>query len=200
MCCLVRRIRREQVGLDRVLERPVDDGVIVNHGVGADALKLRRVEVLNVLGGQLLQRHASLLEPGAYGIAKHPEVGAVGCDGDCAFRYLEPPPKVHIKGHVAFIRAVGGFRGLEGSALFHQERLGFLFVSLHGQAGGNPLDFPLVAAVLVAQDGVKGTILFLQVSCDHVLSSFSFAETIHLPLAEIMIAGGWGDDKKGKGP
>lgn len=35
---LVRRIRQEQVSLNRVLERPVDDGVIVNHGVGADAL------------------------------------------------------------------------------------------------------------------------------------------------------------------
>ncbi len=149
-----------------------------------------------MLGSQLLQRHASLLEPGAYGVAKHPEIGAVGCDGDGAFRNLKPPPKVLVKGLVALIRAIGGFRGLEGSALFHQERLGLLFVSLHGEAGGNPLGFPLVAAALVAKDGVKGTVLFLQVSCDHVLSSFSFAETIHLPLAEIMIAGLWEDGKR----
>ena len=193
---LVRWVRWEQVGLDRVLERPVDDDMIVNDGVGADTLELRRVEVLNVLGGQLLQRYASLLEPGTYGVAKHPEVGTVGCDGNRALGNLEPSPKVLVKGLVAFIRAVGGFRGLEGSALFHQERLGLLFVSLHGETGGNPLGFPLVAAVLVAEDGVKCTILFLQVSCDHVLSSFSFAETIHLPLAEIMIAGFRGDGKR----
>lgn len=103
-----------------------------------------------MLGGQLFQRHASLLEPGAYGIAKHSEIGAVGCDGDCALGDLKPPPKVCVEGLVAFIRAVGGFWGLEGSALFHQERLCLLFVSLHWQTGGNPLGFPLVAAILVA--------------------------------------------------
>lgn len=45
----VRRIRQKQVSLDRVLERSVDDGVIVNHGVGADAPQLRRVKVLMCL-------------------------------------------------------------------------------------------------------------------------------------------------------
>lgn len=54
------RVGRDHVHLDGILERPVDDGMVVEHGVGGYTLQLQGVEVLNVPGRQILQQNALL--------------------------------------------------------------------------------------------------------------------------------------------
>ena len=141
----VRGVHVDQVGLDRVLERSVDDGVVMDHGIRLHPLHLRGVEVLNVPGRQSFQRHALLPEPRQKRVPQHSLVGAVCRDGDGALRNLQPPLQIVRK---QLVRRGGGYvllRNLEGLALLCQERFGLLFVALHGIPRGNPLGFALIA-------------------------------------------------------
>ena len=52
---LVSRVGWDHVHLDGILERPVDDGMVVDHSVGGYTLQLQGVEVLNVPGRQIPQ-------------------------------------------------------------------------------------------------------------------------------------------------
>lgn len=109
----------------------------MNDRVGLHPLHLRGVEVLNLPGGEALERHALLPEPGQNRGAEHPFVGAVGGDGDGAPGDLQPPLQVVRK---QLVRGCGGIRrgNLEGLALFREEGFGLLFVVLHEVACKNP--------------------------------------------------------------
>ena len=171
---LVRRIHRDQVGLDGVPERPVDERVVMDHGVGLHALPLLDVERLDVNSGQPLERDALLAEPRVDGVAQQPAVRAVGGHGDGGPGNLQPALQVireqlvsgWIDGHIRR-------RNHEVLPLLHQERLGALLVALDRQAGGKPLGLAPAVGIPVAQHRVVVALFLLKMSCDHDRSSLS---------------------------
>ena len=177
----VRGIDRDEVGPHGILERTVQQRVVVNDRVGLHPLHLRGVEVLNLPGGEALERHALLLEPGQNRGAKHPFIGAVGGDGDSAPGDLQPPLQVVRK---QLVRGRGGVHcgNLEGLALFRKEGFGLLFVAFHGVTRGNPFGLAFAICVLVTENGIEVAVLLLQVSCDHVVLLLAAQEN-HPPLA-----------------
>ena len=81
---LVGGIVGDHVHLDCVLERPVDDRVIVDDRVRIDALKLLGVEALNVRGRQPLQRDFPLLKVRRNGAFNQRCIRGVCCQLDSA--------------------------------------------------------------------------------------------------------------------
>ena len=168
---LVGGIHRDEVGLDRVAQRPVQNGVVVNDRVGLHPLALLHVKRLDVSGRQALERDALLAEPRFNGVAQQPAVGAVGAFGDGGAGDLQPALEIVCKQLIPSGTGRVRCRNHEVLPLLHQKRLGPLLVALHRQAGRQPLGLALVVRALVAQHGVVVALLFLQMSCDHTVSS-----------------------------
>ena len=171
---LVRRIHRDQVGLDGVPERPVDERVVMDHGVGLHALPLLDVERLDVNSGQPLERDALLAEPRVDGVAQKPAVRAIGGHSDGGPGDLQPALQI-IREQLIPGRIDGRVRrrNHEMLSLLHQERLSTLLVALDRQAGGNPLGFAPAVGIPVAQHRVVVALFLLKMSCNHDRSSFS---------------------------
>ena len=150
---LVGGIHRDEVGLDRVAQRPVQNSVIVNDRVGLHPLALLHVKRLDVSGRQALERDALFAEPRFNGVAQQPAVGAVGAFSNGGAGDLQPAPEVVGKQLIP-----GGNRRVrrrddEVLPLLHQECLGPLLVALHRQAGGQPLGLAFVVRTRHPQVG-----------------------------------------------
>ena len=179
---LVGGIVGDHVHLDCVLERPVNDCVIVDDRVRVDALKLLGIEALNVRGRQPLQRNPPLRKVGRNDALDHRHIRGIGRQLDGALGDRQPALEKVRKEHLLLRHIVlrnwdnGDHEALP---LFQQKGFRALLVALYGQISGKPRGFPFAVLVLVAQDDVEVSVLFLQVSCDHDVSSFC---VFHLPL------------------
>lgn len=87
---LIRRIRLQQIHLHRIPKRAVDYRVIMYHGVGADPLQLKGIEILNILRRQLLQADVPLQKVGQNSAAHHTGIGSVGRQLNGALGYFQP--------------------------------------------------------------------------------------------------------------
>ena len=98
-------IEGNQVHLDSILERPVDDGVVVNDRVRVDPFELLGIKVLDIRRRQLFQRDAERLEVWDDDALSHRHIRGVGGQLDGAFGDGKPALEEVSKEHIlTFIR------------------------------------------------------------------------------------------------
>lgn len=156
----------------------MDDRVIVDDRIRIDALKLLGIEALNVRGRQPLQRNPPFRKVGRNDALDHRHIRGVCRQLDGALGDGQPALEKVRKEHLHLRRIVLRNRDNgdhEALPLFQQKGLCALLVALYGQISGKPRGFAFAVLVLVAQDDVEVSVLFLQVSCDHDVSSFEFS-------------------------
>ena len=97
---LVRNVLRKHIGFDCILERRVDDGVIMDDGIGLDGFQLIRVEGLQMPGLQSLQREVLCTEIGRDGDFDELLIGTVGRKLDAYLGNLQPALQIIRKRHI----------------------------------------------------------------------------------------------------
>ena len=182
----------DDVLLHRVLERPVQHGVVVDDRVCRVAVvQDRLIEGLELRGRQRAEGHAQLAEVAVDAGVHHASVAVVGRRRDRGADHLEPRAHIVREEDFGFVH-LGGFRkqlavfGERGVELSLAARFVFddqvieqgfrlTLVAALRQPEGDPLGFAL-AVRLEVENGVVFSVFDLQVAGQHCLSlSFPFA-------------------------
>lgn len=106
---LIRWIHGKLVCLYRIFQRPMNEGMIVNHRVGLYPRQLCCVEILNVLGCQFRDGHACFAEPRNDGAFHHPVVRAVRRNRYRTLRDFQPAFQI-IRKQFALLHCLRIFR------------------------------------------------------------------------------------------
>ena len=167
---LVRRVKGDQIHHHRVLERPVDVGVLPADGAAGDLLQPVEIVRLDVPRLQLAEGDAALSEPRGDVLVHVLHIAVVGCDGGVAFCDGEPRDHVVCEEHVRpELAGLALLRRDEAPALLREKLLGGALVAAHRETRCEPGLLPLLRdRIAVAQYDVVITVFLLQVSCYHV--------------------------------
>ena len=169
---LIRRIHLQQIHLHRIPKRAVDHRVIMYHGVGADPLQLKGIEILNILRRQLLQADVPLQKIGQNSAAHHTGIGSVGRQLNGALGDFQPLLQ-EVREHQFRLRLLLGrcfpcqLGRLIGLTHFQQQRFRALLVAFHRQLCGEPGRMPFAILIPIAEHNVEKAVFLLQVSCNH---------------------------------
>ena len=165
------RVGRDQIQLHCVLQRFMDDGMIMDHRTAADSLALLQIKLLDVFRSQFLQFRTMLAKIRDNHAVSKVAVGCVGRHCNRIPGYLQPLSQKICKQGLWF-HAFRRFL-LEIAPCIHQNGFRPLFVSFDCQASGDPFAFSFALVICVVQYCVVMSAFFAEMSRYHMSMSLS---------------------------